>query len=204
MRFGSLIRKAHVFCGIALLLPLILFAVSGFILNHRWSLWETWDSRQITEKQVTVNIAPDGTSLDRAQFVLEQLGIKGEVNTVFVDVAKNSMQIRAQRPGKLVELNLALDSGSGTLVLTDLGFWFIIRNLHTMSGLHSNLAEKKNWVMTRVWSMTMDLTAVVMALLVLSGLFMWYSREDYRKSGLIILILGAGVFFVTVAMMVLL
>ncbi len=203
MRVGAIIRKAHVYLGIALLLPLVLFAVSGFILNHRWALWETWDNRQITEKQVTVDITPEGTSLDRAQAVLGQLGLTGEINLVNVDVANNSMQIRAQRPGRTVEVNLALDSGSGTLTLTDLDFWFVMRSLHKLSGLHSNLQQKKNWGLTRVWSVIMDLTAVVMALLAFSGLYMWYSRGDSRKSGLFALALGSGIFIVTVAMMVL-
>lgn len=203
MKLGAIIRKAHVYCGIALLLPLILFAVSGFILNHRWALWETWENRQITETQVTVDIAAEGASLGRAQAVLTQLGLKGEISTVVVDVAKNSMQIRAHRPGKQVELNLALDSGSGTLVLTELDFWFVIRNLHTMAGLHSNLTEKKNWALTRVWSLFMDISAGVTVLLALSGIYMWYGREDTRKSGLAVLATGAGIFVVTVAMMAL-
>ncbi len=203
MKLGAIIRKAHVYCGIALLLPLILFAVSGFILNHRWALWETWENRQITETQVTVDIAAEGASLDRAQAVLTQLGLKGEISTVVVDVAKNSMQIRAHRPGRVMELKLALDSGSGTLVLTELDFWFVIRNLHTMAGLHSNLAEKKNWALTRVWSLFMDISAGVMVLLALSGIYMWYGREDTRKSGLAVLTAGAGIFVVTVALMAL-
>ncbi|MFC1614012.1 PepSY-associated TM helix domain-containing protein [Gemmatimonadota bacterium] len=202
MKIKNLIRQVHVYAGFAMFLPLLLFAVSGFMLNHRWPLWETWNERREVQEQVSVEVPADGTALEKARSVLGQLGLAGEVSTVVLEPQEDSLQVRAQRPGQIVQLDLMLSSGRGTLKRTQLDGWFVVRNLHTLTGLHSNLQEKKNWTWTRAWSLVMDFSAVIMVLLAATGLYLWTVSEERRWAGLTVLALGALAFAAVVLLLV--
>jgi hypothetical protein len=75
----------------------------------------------------------------------------------------------------------------------DLNAWSLLPALHVMSGLHSNLAEKKNWTWTEAWSLLMDSTVVALLLLVSSGLYLWAGAGTDRHVGLLAMALGTGV-----------
>ena len=63
-----------------------------------------------------------------------------------------------------------------------------------MTGLHSNLPEKKNWFGTQVWSLMMDLTAVALLILLSSGFYMWVKVKAERRVGLVCLEIGVAIF----------
>lgn len=55
--------------------------------------------------------------------------------------------------------------------------------MHTMSGLYSNIPDKKNWIWTRVWSLMMDLTVVATLVLLGTGLYLWLRIRLERRMG---------------------
>ncbi len=92
-----------------------------------------------------------------------------------------------------MEINLELGSGSGSLKRTRLDGWFILRNLHTLAGLHSNLKEKKNWGWTLVWSAVMDLSSLAMLVLVATGVYLMVKRNREIRYGVLVMAVGGAV-----------
>lgn len=190
---NRLLRKIHIYAGLALFLPLFIFAASGFMLNHRWDPWDNFDERTETIDSITVRIPESGTGLEKAAAILVALKMEGEINTLIQEPERDHMLIRSVRPGRFVEINLAPSTGRGTLKVTNLNSWSLLNNLHTFTGLHSNIPEKKNWFWTSVWSGVIDLTALIMVLLLGTGLYMWTGLQRERRTGLIILELGGAI-----------
>jgi len=95
-----------------------------------------------------------------------------------------------------VEVNM--NSGKGSVKVIELNAWDILPAMHGMSGLHSNIPEKKNWILTKVWSLLMDLTIVALLALLGTGFYMWLKIKTERRIGLICLEIGGAVFILIV------
>ena len=63
--------------------------------------------------------------------------------------------------------------------------------LHHFTGVSmTDPGRQRDWVLTRVWSLSMDAVAIGMIVLVLSGIYLWYRLEAKRRLGLAVLALG--------------
>ncbi|MBW7996105.1 MAG: hypothetical protein FVQ81_05935 [Candidatus Glassbacteria bacterium] len=194
MRLEPLLKKIHIYLGLILIVPLIIFAVSGFILNHRWPLWETWEQRVETVEQIEIEVPQAGNSAEKAKAILAQLGLKGEISLFVHEPENNKLRVMAHRPGHIYDINLELGSGSGSLKRTRTDGWFVLRDLHKLAGLHSGLKEKKNWGWTLVWSAVMDLSALAMLVLVATGAYLMVKRNRKIISyGVLVMAAGGAV-----------
>ncbi len=196
MNFQQLNRKIHTYTGLFFLLSICLFATSGFMLNHRWAIWEYWSKRVVTEHDISVTLLDEDSNLDVARTVLRQLDIDGEIHFLKVDAESGRFEIKTTRPGLKTRVVLDTATGEGTLTTTELNAWELLPSMHLMSGLHSNLPDKKNWGWTRAWSLIMDFTAVAMLVLAASGVYMWIGLKSERRVGLVVLESGALVFVI--------
>lgn len=198
MKAQRLIRKIHIYGGISLVLPLFIFTVSGFMLNHRWKPWNNFDSRIESVREAAVHVPQTGARLEKASAVLRQLGVESEINTLVYEPEKDYMLIRAVRPGTFLEITVTLSSGAAVIRKTDLTAWSLLNDLHTFTGLHSNIPEKKNWFWTKIWSIVIDLTALVMLLLLGTGLYMWTKLKNERRTGLLLLEFGGALIIILI------
>lgn len=186
-------RKIHIYAGMFSMLFIIFFGVSGFMLNHRWSIWNWFATRVETTRDVTVQIPSDGTDLQKARAILKQLGVDGEIHRIVSEPVKQTFSFDVQRPGQFANVKLDASNGTGTLKTTDFNAWSILHIMHIFTG-HGD----KNWVWANVWKFFSDLTAIIMVVLALTGFYMWWNLKTARRWGLIFLELGAAVFVLLV------
>ena len=194
MNYSRLNRKLHIYTGLLFFLFILLFTVSGLMLNHRWAIWEYWSERIETTQDIQVVLREEGSDLEKARDVLEQIDVDGEIHFLLHDVQKNALEIRTTRPGMKATVNVDLSSGRGAVKKIDLNAWELLPSMHEMSGLHSNIPEKKNWIWTQIWSLLMDLTIVALLVLLFSGFYMWLQLKTERRLGLLCLEIGAALF----------
>lgn len=190
-KFQLLIRKLHVYVGLFFFGFLLVFTVSAFTLNHRWRLWDVARNRVEISREVECK-APE-KELDKlalGQYVSKKAGVYGEIRSVFVQPERSQIEVVVYRPG--YQANLLVDTAKGIARVKEshMNGWILMMNLHTLTGLHSNLQEKRNWLPTHLWSLVMDLTVLAVLFLLGSGLYLWLQLAHLRRMGLCMLGIG--------------
>lgn len=183
-------QRLHSYIGLFLLLFVWLFAFSGLVLNHsKWQFANFWPQRQESATQANVRIPSNGTDLAKAQDLMAQLGLSGEIDQI---TAKTEhFDFRLGKPGQIVNVVVDLASGQASTKTIKLNTWGIMNSLHHLTGVHSdNPALTRNRMATSIWSFALDATGVGMLLLVLGGLWIWLRRKESHWPGLIALLLG--------------
>ncbi|MEW6161338.1 MAG: PepSY-associated TM helix domain-containing protein [Verrucomicrobiota bacterium] len=191
--FQRINRKIHIYAGMFSLVFVLFFAVSGFVLNHRWKVWDWFSRRVESTRDITVQIPAQGTDLEKARAILKQLNIDGEIHRIVSEPARQTLAFDLQRPGQFASVKLDATTGKGTLKTTNFNAWSIVHILHIFSG-HGD----KNWVWANVWKFFSDATAILVIVLALSGFYMWLNLKSARRWGLIALELGATIFILLV------
>jgi len=194
MTFQQVNKKIHIYTGLLLFLFIFLFAFSGFMLNHRWEIWDFWSSRIEHTEEISVDIPQADTDLEKAQKIISQIDAEGEIHFIAHHVQTNEFEIKTTRPGQKTTIKVNLTTGKGEINIIDLNGWELLPSLHAYTGLHSNIEEKKNWFWTEIWSVMMDITAIGLIVLLASGLYMWLKQRSERRIGLILLETGSVVF----------
>ena len=194
MNLQNLNRKIHVYTSLSFFVFIFLFASSGLMLNHRWDIWEYWSKREETVRTIAVRVPSDGSDLAKARDILSQIGVDGEIHTLRHHVKTNTIEIRTTRPGMKTTIKVDMTSGQGEVKTVELNAWELLPAMHVMTGLHSNIPEKKNWVWTQVWSLMMDLTVLAILVLLGTGFYMWLKLRSERRVGLLCLEIGGAVF----------
>ena len=190
------IRRLHSYVGLYFLASVWLFSFSGLVLNHgSWTFAQFWPQRKQTEYERTVH-ATAGNDTERAQAVMSQLGIKGEVEWVTPDQMPEHLRFRVVRPGRNYEVDADFGRGAATVAETSVNAWGVLNGLHHLNGVHAG--DKRNtrdWFWTGVWVFGMDALAVGLISIALSGIYIWLRTRRRRVMGLIALVAGIAACF---------
>lgn len=195
-------RKIHFYLGLYLLLFLWLFAISGLLLNHpEWLLKLYWDHRLESSSEHTIQPLSESDPVDRALLLMTQLELEGELEVAPAKGDPGMFSFRVVRPGEFVSVDADFSHGTARVKRTRVNAVGIGSMLHTFTGVRANdQTQKRDWVMTNIWSFSMDAVAVGIIILILSSYYMWLRLGSKRLSGAVSL--GSGflvcLFFVMV------
>jgi hypothetical protein len=185
-------RKLHFYVGLYLLLFLWLFSISGLLLNHpKWRFAEFWPQRRETSAERIIQPPTANDDMVVARDLMRQLALTGEIQWMETRPSSDEFQFRVHRPGNIVDVRANLASGRATLKRIRFNAWGVLRVIHLHTGVSiEDPRQTRDWLLTKVWSLSMDALAGGVAFLVLSGLYMWYQLTDKRRLGLAFLSLG--------------
>jgi len=189
-------RKFHIYVGLFLLLFILFFSLSGLLLNHsQWKFASFWNERNETEIITPLTIPINLDSVPLLHNIMKQLNISGELSNVSITPA--SINFRVMKPGNIQDIHIDIRSSIGDQKKVVFNWWGKMRILHTFNGSDKmNPGVKPNWLVTRIWRMSMDIIASGLIFLCISSWIMWYKIRKNYYMGQIILILGiAGVIF---------
>ncbi|MDP3073807.1 MAG: PepSY domain-containing protein [Opitutaceae bacterium] len=186
-------RKLHFYLGLYFLFFIWLFALTGLLLNHSWAFTEFWPNRKVATVERQIKAPADGTALDEARDVMRQLGIAGEIQWLTTQPGDSGrLEFRATKPGLQFDIKADLKLGRATVQRTEVNAWGVMRALHTFTGVRMNDAKnQRDWMLTTIWALSMDAVALGLAVLVISGLIMWWGLAGKRALGLVAL--GCGI-----------
>jgi hypothetical protein len=170
-------RWLHIYLSMASFGILFFFAVTGFTLNHA-----DWFSRQQRTVQIRGAMAPK--LLDKAIAKLEIVeylrsahGIHGAVKDFRVE--DSDCEVSFKGPGYAADVLIDRSSGRYELTETRMGLIAVLNDLH--KGRDSGKA----------WAVIIDLSAVLMTVVSLSGLLLIFFLQKKRLSGLMVAAAGA-------------
>ena len=193
-------RKIHIHLGLFLLLFIWLFSFSGLLLNHsNWDISNFYEKRKQTESVTSIGVPATGDSVAVLSNIMSRLKIAGEITNV--KRWPDSLRFQVSVPGQVRNYTVNLKTGVCNVKAMQYNWAGKMRTLHTFNGVNKKNPDlEPNWVITRIWRLSMDGIAIGLLFLCISSWVMWYKiRERYRWA-LPVFILGfaAAIYFVSV------
>jgi uncharacterized protein len=175
-------RWLHIYLSMGSFGILLFFAVTGLTLNHQE--WFANQQRTVVYKG-SMDPAwvrpPAGKEIGKLEIV-ERLrnahGIRAALTDFRVDDSQISVNFKG--PGYTADTFIDRDRGTYEVTETRMGWGAIINDLH--KGRDSG----------HMWSVLIDISAVLMTLVSLTGLALIFFLAKRRRSGLIALAVGAA------------
>lgn len=184
--FNSLIRWVHIYLSMFGFAALFFFAVTGITLNH-----PGWMEGKQKAERVTGTIDP--VWADRGD-------ITPEARDLIVEQIRNAHNIRARLtgfsiddfeysvsfsgPGYNADAFIERSTGQYDLTVTSAGFIAVLNDLHKGSETGT------------LWATVIDISAILMILVSVTGLVMIFYLSKRRLPGLIVVAIGAFIFVV--------
>jgi hypothetical protein len=194
-------RKTHIYLGLYFLTFLWLFAVSGILLNHsQWKFHDFWPDRMESVTTRAIRTPPEGDRMATAHHLMTQLGISGEIDWTSRSQVEGHFDFRVTMPGRITNIKTDSVKGEATLQRIDVNWWGVLKMLHVFTGVRkTSISPERDWLMTKIWSFSLDTVAVGLILMVCSGYYMWWVVKKRHAVGAIVLFVGFAVcgFFVT-------
>lgn len=180
-RFAGLSRWLHIYLSMVSFTILLFFAVSGLTLNH--TDWFTSGKEILIKDSGNVNIKwvnqTDTTKINKLQiveFLRSKHEVKGSLSDFRIDDSELSLTFNG--PGYLADSFIDRETGKYELKVTRFGAVAVINDLH--KGRDSGKA----------WSWIIDISAVLMTLVSISGIILICFLKKKRLSGFIIAAVG--------------
>ncbi|MBL4849545.1 MAG: PepSY-associated TM helix domain-containing protein [Planctomycetes bacterium] len=157
-------RTLHIYASLLGLLSLLFFALSGFLLHHaEW--FET--PSQVTEYQLTLEPNLEGLAVVKS---LRAKGVTGLLGAF--EEGGGRLELSFEKPGETSEVSVEVTSGLASVRKESRGSAELLGEIHT--GKHTGT----------LGGLLVDVTAVILATLSLSGLYLWAGLPKRRKLGL--------------------
>lgn len=174
----DMFRRLHYYLGLYFLWFLLLFSFTGLLLNHHWSVSEFWPKR--SESVSTASFRPVANPVE----LMGQLGLTGELKPN--DAGPGRLDFQVVRPGEILRVQADLATRRAEVRRTRVNAWGVMHMLHTFSGPK----QGRQWLLTRLWTFSMDALAVGLIVMVLSGYYIWYRSRANRRAGWIAVTVG--------------
>lgn len=182
-RGGSqrLTRLLHSWLSMSIMLVVLFFALTGLLLHHPdWTFGTVPLTTQVSgelPRGSIVNRTPN--FLDISEYLRSGQGASGRVSDY--GVSGNAGHLSYASPGSSTNATFDLDTGSFTLTTTHYGWVSYFSDLHR--GLNTSDA----------WGWVIDIAAVVLALVALTGVVLQLLIRKKRTTALVLLAVGVVV-----------
>jgi uncharacterized protein len=188
IKFAKLMRWLHIYLSMLSLAVVLFFSVTGITLNHPDWFWSTAESHRELEGEIRrewLSVSQPGAAADAASQVskleiVEQLrnahAIHGALADFRVDDAECVVSFKG--PGYAADAFIDRETGHYRLTETAHGFIAVLNDLH------------KGRDTGPVWSVLIDVSAVLMTFISLTGLVLLFYLKLRRVPGLIVALIG--------------
>jgi len=180
---ASLSRWLHIYLSMLSFVVVLFFSVTGLTLNH--AAW--FDGKEIEQKYIGnvpvawVN-APDTSHIKKLEIVellRKSYGIKGYVSDFLIQDDQCLLSFKG--PGYSANAFIARKDGKFELTELKMGVGAVLNDLH------------KGRDTGKSWSWLIDVSAIFLILISLSGLVMLLFLKKKKVNGLLIAILGGAI-----------
>ena len=179
-KLASVSRWLHIYLSMVSFAILLFFAVTGLTLNH--ANWFDGQERTTNFKgSVDVRwVKSDVAKLEIVEYLRRAHHITGALHDFRIDDSQCSVSFKG--PGYAADASIDRSTGGYEMTETRMGFWAVINDLH------------KGRDTGKAWAAIIDISAVLMTLVSLTGFVLIFFLLKRRFSGLMIFAAGAAIF----------
>lgn len=175
-RLAALARWLHLYLSLLGFGTILFFAVTGLTLNH--AAW--FESGGEREREEQLDVPRDLLDLPEeaaiAAWLRERAKVHGDVYDYSADGERVSIVLKG--PGYAADAEIDVARGSAVVRERQLNSWAVVDDLH--KGRDSGA----------VWSWVIDISAVLMALSAVTGLWLLLYIQRRRNPGLVVALVG--------------
>lgn len=191
-KVSSLSRWLHVYLSMISFAILFFFAATGITVNH-----PDWFSTQQHTQQFQGSVNPEWVTgagedsvdrLDVVEYLRNTHGIKGALSDFRIDDWQVSVSFSG--PGYAADAFIDRETGEYDLTESQMGFVAVINDLH--KGRDTGTA----------WKWLIDVSAVLMTLVSLTGMVLVFFVPRVRSSGIVVAVAGTILAIVVYALWV--
>lgn len=191
-QLASAARWLHIYLSMISFAILLFFAVTGLTLNHT-----EWFGEHVTtvEHKGKLDVkwvsSPDTNKIGKleiVEFLRNAHGIKGSLGDFRIDDQEISLSFRG--PGYTADSFIDRESGEYELTESRMGFVAVINDLH--KGRDTGGA----------WSLVIDISAILMTVVSLTGLVLMVFLKKKRLAGLLIAAIGTLISYLIYVLLV--
>ena len=187
MNTYSLLRKTHLYVGLAVLTFVVMYFVSGYLMIHP----DWFPNHKPMKNTRTESFVYNGPREPAAysHYVKETLGLRGK-STRQRQLKDGSWEFRYTRPGSVYEA-LVPPAEDSVRITTQ-----VESPVETMVGFH-RLHGYGGGMLYSLWSLLYDLASLSLILFAFTGIYLWYKLTKKRLLGWIFLAVSYGYAAVT-------
>ena len=175
----ALVRWLHTYLSLLGFATILFFAVTGLTLNHAAWFESGGERESWSDVECPREIVGESGEADEARvagWLRASAGVRGDVYDFAADAERVSIVLKA--PGYAADAEIDVASGQARVHVLDLNGWAVLDDLH--KGRDSGAA----------WAWVIDVSAVLMALSALSGLWLVLYVRRRRSPGLVVTLVG--------------
>jgi uncharacterized protein len=179
-RFAALLRWLHIYLSMLSFALVFFFAVTGLTLNHADKFGDQ------TQTQLEKGVLDTGwvktpdtlkiARLEIVEFFRNKYSIRAALSDFRIDDSQIGVSFKG--PGFAADVFITRDNGAYELTRTSAGIVGLINDLH------------KGRDTGRVWSIVIDISAILLTLISLTGMLLLLFLKKRRFSGLLVAALG--------------
>jgi hypothetical protein len=192
MAASRLIRRVHLYLALFLTPWMLIYALSGLVLNHNQAVRSFYGERiggfeKVEERPYTAAFSEDADPRLIGSQILEHLGLTGTFN---VQGAANAPRLVINRNAAFAHHRVTYVRAENRLLVEKQAFSAPI----FLNRAHFRHGYGQPFLSARIWAVIVDLAVVAMVFWVVSGIWMWWEIKPARLTGAVFAALGWGMF----------
>ncbi|MBI5772798.1 MAG: hypothetical protein HZA89_03520 [Verrucomicrobia bacterium] len=194
---SKIIRRTHMYLALFLTPWMIIYALSGLVLNHGQAVRALYGGNfakfeKVGEREYTAAFSADADVKMIGAQILEHLGLAGTFN---VQGGPNQPKLVINRNAAFAIHRITYFRKENRLLIEKQPFTApaFVNRAHFRHGYGQPFLSLK------IWAVAVDLVIVAMMFWIASGLWMWWEIRPARAWGAAFALVGLGVFGVLLA-----
>ncbi|MFO0809939.1 MAG: PepSY-associated TM helix domain-containing protein [Gemmataceae bacterium] len=171
-------RIVHVYLTLFGLVLILLFAVTGFMLNHEDWFLPTEPHTRTAEQTLPTGVLNPVDKFEVVEALRREFAIAGAVNTFRAD--DESVEVEFLRPGGRTVAEVRRETGVAVVTFETRGWAGVLTDLH------------KGKSAGRAWGLVIDGVCGLLLAISTTGLVLWWSLKARGKWGAAAMILGGA------------
>jgi len=174
-------QKIHIYLGLFLLFFMLMFGISGVLLNHHWEFANSWEHRKEISYNKSIEISNEREEHTLALEIRNKLNLNGSIDNLRFSNDSIFLNFNTSKPGTHYSIQANLYDGNVSIAETKLDSWGTMRALHTLR--NPTLKEQSNRhqaIIASIWGISMDIVSAGLILICLGSWYMWMQLKRKR------------------------